>query len=102
KTARTNSEMEIHFVIFVGIEISFLLVSAFPLCSRRERADLAAPTERARRLRSRLRRERRSCGRSSRQPHGFAPEEFAHPLSRVPSALLDRLCGCKLPHSLSD
>ena len=35
--------MEIHFMIFVSIEISFLLVSAFPLCRGRERADLAAP-----------------------------------------------------------
>src|SRR5271167_4028211 len=38
--------MQIHFIIFVGMEISFLLVSACPLCRRRERAVLAAPTER--------------------------------------------------------
>ena len=58
--------------------------------------------EQKRPVRFRLRRERRSCGRSSLKPRGFQPEEYPQRPSPGPLRLLDMFRDRRLPHPLSD
>src|SRR5437879_6342879 len=94
--------METHFMIFVSIGNLVSSCTWIPLCRVRERADLAAPTERKTPVRFRLRRRPGSCERSSWRLQRFELEEFPQALSPRLSVLLDRYRCYKPARSLSD